>query len=274
MLEAWVGDSGGGGFLKELVFELRGPKARTPHLEFIKRSTTLTSETVASHTDDARAWELNMLRGSAEEIAGFRAVISGPSYVTKVDLKELQGGDSWLVYYFEWLRPEPLAGVSIRHLLHDRLEGRATLYHRVEPGRSVFYVLGPDGDGLCKFYEETAKALSDFYDVRLLYSGAPRFSPTTGENLDSLDFTFAREAMRLGYFEEPRKISVRQLAALTGASKTATAHRLRRIERCAMRLLLEETMGLDGEVNPPRLRPPEGITRMTQRLEGPLTRRN
>ncbi|MGQ0535185.1 MAG: helix-turn-helix domain-containing protein [Methanobacteriota archaeon] len=231
--------------MKEVVFELRGGRARAPHLACVKQSRTLTSETITAHVDAERAWEVNLLRGDREEVAAFRRALAGEAYPSAIELSELQGGDTWCVYFFEWRRPEPEAGVSVRHLLFDLLPGASMLEHHVGPGRSVFRALGRDAAGLSAFYGRAASALQGFYDVHLVYMGEPRFSPECTA-LSPEDLLFARDALAAGYYEEPRRASIRDLAAGDGHSKTAIAHRLRRIERIAIRELLDRA-GLGRE---------------------------
>jgi hypothetical protein len=231
--------------LKEVYFEVHGDQAREPVIACILHSKTLVSETLSFAADDACAWQLNSLRGDEREVAVFREVLNQPLEPPVTErLEEVQGGSNWLAYYWQWRKPKPGEAVSIEHLFREHLGGRGSLKHRVGPGKGEFVVQGFDADALARLYREAEQGFQERYDVRLVRMGEAKLGPPghAHGDLGSEDLLFAREAMRLGYFEEPRRIGVRELGGLVGSGKSATAHRLRRIERRAVQRLLSEAM--------------------------------
>lgn len=135
---------------------------------------------------------------------------------------------------FAWRRPRPGdppgAETLFAHLAWSRMLATVSLRDGI-----VVRALHEECDELQTWFDDFRARFGEAFDVSLIRAGEldAAFSPGA-DPLDDAQTTVLRHAVTHGYYEEPRRCGVRELADSLEMSKSAAARRLREIERIAI----------------------------------------
>jgi hypothetical protein len=181
---------------------------------------------LAGHDGCTRLQPLAATRRHARWIAG-PCVCSGRQFPCTETQRALSEADQAIVGRFRFEALEFSAAKSV---------ARATLYERE---------MSAPGDGLLQ--------------VRPLHAEGNGSQPQAGF-LDPLEAETLRKAIGLGYYEQPRRATMDDIARALGITKSAVCRRLNRLERAAVERLLAASPG-DAPVSLSQWRDPGMVSR-------------
>lgn len=218
------------GALKELVFELSGDRARVAHLRYLLEHPGMTLVVESLQAGGEIVWEVARVTGTAQEIADLRAIVTAPpeAPVAAVDL--LEDDARSLRWVIRWERGCPDGARSLFHIVFDAAGAEALVFPRVHGGRIEVRVNARSLEGLRKVYARVEAAYNSRWAVRLLRIGDPRQRAVVATD----DRALLARALEAGYYDEPKRVGVRELGDALGWSKTVTSRRLRALERKAV----------------------------------------
>lgn len=219
--------------LKELVFELSGDRARVAHLRYLLAHPGMTLQVESLQAGGEIVWEVARVTGSPEEIAGLREIVTGPPQAPIGAIDLLEDDARALRWVIRWERGSPDGARSLFHIVFDAAGTEAIVSPRVAGGRIEVRVNARSLDDLRKVYARVEASYSQRWAVRLVRIGDPRHRATVPNE----DRALLARALEAGYYDEPKRVGVRELGDALGWSKTVTSRRLRALERKAVELM-------------------------------------
>lgn len=219
--------------LKELVFELSGDRARIAHVRYLLEHPGMALHVESLQSSGEVVWEVARVTGSPEEIAGLRALVLGPQTppVGAIDL--LDDEPRALRWVIRWERPTPEGASSLFHVVFDAAGAQAIVTPRIAGGRIEVRVTARCLDDLKSVYARVEASYAPRWNVKLLRIGDPR----TRVTVPNEDRALLARALEAGYYDEPKRVGVRELGDALGWSKTVTSRRLRALERRAVEMM-------------------------------------
>lgn len=230
---------------KELAFELVGGAPRGRHVRFLAGHPTAAAHVQASHVAGSLLWQVWSTHADASVLDGLEAELARGGEGVVLGYEVLERADRTLTFLVRSREPTtPEEGTSIDFLAQEVLGHRALVLARIEEGRLGFRVVADEGDHLVTFFERVRARVEPESRVRLLRIGEFRGNPS--EPVSALrharlghdDARILEVALTAGYYDEPKKVGVRELGESLGYSKSAVARRLRALERRALESLL------------------------------------
>jgi hypothetical protein len=222
---------------REIVYRLQ-PRGKPTQLPLILSAAAghVTVETTVAHLDDdGHVWRILNVHGSAKEIEAAQAAFEEYRPAHLVEKEVLGATPRRLILWYKY--QSKVLGRSSHTSLAFRLLGRDTVItDHTRDGVLRIRVLARAGAGLQEFLRAVRKQSEDL-GFQLLYAGPPRELAAPG--LTSAEEATLRAARRLGYYDVPRRIGVRDVAQAEGLSPSAASYRLRRAEAKLVTLYLE-----------------------------------
>lgn len=186
----------------------------------------------ALQTSGGAVLEVARVTGTATELEGLRQVLSGP-VAPPVGAHGVVDRDGRSLRWFVRWEDKPEAP-SLFHLVFRIAGADALVTPALKQGRVEVRVACRSADDLQRLYGEVERTYGRRWDVRLVRIGALRDrAPTMPDD----DRELLAHALQAGYYDEPKRVGVRELGESLGWSKTALARRLRVLERRAVEQL-------------------------------------
>lgn len=220
--------------MKELRIKLTERGTGHPFMEAVGESVLGTGWTVHPPDGDeigqmARFW------GPAPDIGHLETVLEGDPRppLRAVDILERTANSIRAV--FTWRRPSIDDPATPEKLFATLVWTPMLLTVRLQERAILVRALHEDCDRLDAFFEEIHDEFAGTFEVELLRAGEiDRDWSSTPGPLDDRLLAVLRHATANGYYEDPRRCSIRDLGESLGMSKSAVARHLREIERIAV----------------------------------------
>lgn len=228
----------GSGF-KEMTFELElsGGRARVEHIAWVLDHPSMTVRVESLQARGDAVWEVAFVTGPTADVRGLLEILRRPAAqpVGSVDVAEQDPRSlRWII---RWDRPRPEAVPSLFHLVFDIAGPDALVMPRIAHGRIEVRVACREADDLGRLFRTVQAVYGARFDVRLLRVGNVRGGqPEVPEE----DRDLLAKAIAAGYYDEPKRVGVRELGEVLGWSKTVISRRLRALERRAVERLASE----------------------------------
>ncbi|MHB8605870.1 MAG: helix-turn-helix domain-containing protein [Thermoplasmatota archaeon] len=223
---------------KELVFEIRGGVPRAAHLRYLFTHPSLSARVQTLMATQETIWENVEVHGSSRELDGFVNAMDNAVAPPLVGVEFVHRGLDSLQLVAKWRRPRtPEEGVSLEFLLYDLVGADGLMIQRYAGGVGEIHVAGSDPTRLLEFYRAVHDALVPRFTVRLLRAGGMRAEarpPTPRGGVKPEDRKLMAYALSAGYYDNPKRVGVRELGVALGWSKSVVARRLRVLERQAV----------------------------------------
>jgi hypothetical protein len=226
--------------LREVVYRLLlRDGARPPALPLgLVPGSRMRVETLATNLDGhGNVWRLVQVHGSPEEIRAAARAFSSPKG-SLLEKRVLGRGRRLLVLWYKYRPRDEGRGPSLTGLAFQVLGPETVITDRSTPDGLEVRILTRQGRPLKRFLARLEPAASAHHDFRLLYVGPPRLM---GQGLlgpeEERAIVAARDA---GFFEVPRRGSLRQVASALGCSASTLSARLRRAESKLLRAYMGE----------------------------------
>ncbi|MGQ0535158.1 MAG: helix-turn-helix domain-containing protein [Methanobacteriota archaeon] len=223
----------------ELVYRLRPvSEPRSVPLILCARIPSLSVSTRVSHLDDSgNVWRLLEVRGSRESVVAAERAFMELDLPFVLDRAVLSTAPRLVVLFYKY-RPLARAEGFSNTVLAFRLLGRDTIVtDETTEGAVEIRIRARSSTKLDRFFREISDRSRGRYEVTLLRKGPVRDDrPTPG--LSPEDERLLRAAFDAGYFDVPRRIETRALAARLGIPPTTLSYRLRTLEAKLLRTYL------------------------------------
>ena len=230
------------GLYREVLFELVNGKAATPLFQSLSADATARTRLQAASLSHDVVTVLVDHAGPASSVSRVRDVAQGPPQPYVLHYDTLVDEEKRIRFMVTWRRPPNSGmGVSLEHLLHDKVGPVGLLFGRIEGGVIAYKAASPDGRGLTEFLGAVQAAFGNRFTVRPLRAGP--FRPgweieDAPRRVDPDDKALLAAALASGYYDEPKRCGVRELGDALGVSKSVVARRLRDLERRALEMMV------------------------------------
>lgn len=142
-----------------------------------------------------------------------------------------------LVCYTRFGRPASSQGASLEHTVHDLLGPAAILRYEVSrAGIDVRVVAEHMAEGC--LVSKVRAVLAQSFAVRVVFVGDHQVDHGRAPALSSDCTSLLRTALKLGYYETPRRVSLEDLSEAVGRCRSAIFERLRGLEAQAVHELV------------------------------------
>lgn len=216
--------------LREVTFELFIDWENRPPaliIGLMPEAKTLRVETLATNLDLAgNLWRLMSVRGAATELREAERRFRGNEIPGILERRVLSSGPSQLVLWTKYRPGHPHRGRSLTAWTLRTLGPETIITDATTPTGLRVRVLAPQSARLRRFLKSLPAEAARHHTFRLLYVGPPRFEGPSGLSADEEAALHAARAA--GFFEVPRRGSMRGLAKALGCSPSAASARLRR----------------------------------------------
>lgn len=224
--------------LKEVRLRFTGGKPSHPAFRAVYESATLES----SHDVNCLAEvisSVNVVTGAPVELGGFvEALGAEPAPAHILETRLVEQAPRRAVWYTRWTRPAPGQGHSPEHLVLDHLGSGAVLRYRVRPGEISARIASERAEALETCVQAIEATMGREYIVRRTYSGDYRVDDDAPPALAPDDALLLRTALRLGYYDVPRRATLVEVSDAVGKSKSTVSERLKSLEGDAIEALL------------------------------------
>jgi hypothetical protein len=218
------------GEMREVVYRVRMKhEARPPVLAFglMDARSELSVETLAANLDrDGNVWRLVQLRASPADLGRLGAAFRRKRSPTTLERRIVSRGRDSMVVWYSYPPTHEDGSRSLTGLALRTLGPEAIVTDRTVGSELEVRVLAPAGRALAGYVRELEKEATRRHEFRLLHVGPPR-RPVEPDLTAAEDATL-RAAREAGFFEVPRRGSVRGLAGKLGCSASTVSSRLRR----------------------------------------------
>ncbi len=219
------------GELREIVYRLQLHDRLTPVallLRLAPEGANLSARALSTNLDEkGNVWRLVEVRGAAVDVANAVAAFSGHREVNLLERRIVSTGKYMAVLWYKWAAKE--RGVTLLTKLTYQSLGPETIVvdQSTKAGLEV-RILARGGPRLARLLARLRTLAAEEHWFELVYVGPPRAQ--LGEDLTAEEDAALQAAMQLGFFEVPRRGSLKQVARALGCSASALSARLRRAE--------------------------------------------
>jgi len=220
-----------------MTFELSGGRARVEHVAWVLEHPAMTVRVESLQACGDAVWEVALVTGPPADIHGLLEILRREPVapVGSVDIAEEDPRS--LRWVIRWDRARPGAVPSLFHLVFEVAGPDALVMPRIAHGRIEVRVACREADDLGRLFRSVQSVYGARFDVRLLRVGGLRGGrPEVPEE----DRDLLAKAIQAGYYDEPKRVGVRELGEVLGWSKTVISRRLRALERRAVERLASE----------------------------------
>lgn len=257
---------------KEVLFELSGGQPRSKHSGYFFDHPEVAAQMRILHATPEHVWEIIDVSGEPDAIDAFRAFLEEDQEASMESLELVSAATRHVRYVIKWARPRPdEPALSIEFLVTDVVGPDAIFHMRVDGRRAEVKVAGPDGSRLLRFFNEVQQRLQSRFQVRLLRMGEHRADweapKSQASDLRDEDRQLLAYALAAGYYDNPKKVGVRELGDALGCSKSVIARKLRTIERRALESLVGRADGVPVMLQRPAAEPVAVAPREEPQLE-------
>lgn len=227
--------------MKELRIKLTERDSGHPFMEAVGDSVLGTGWAVHPPDGDeirqmARFW------GPAPDVGWLETVLEGDPRPPLSTVDILERTPNALRSVFTWRRPRIEEPPTPEKLFATLAWTPMLLTVRLQDRAIEVRALHEDCDRLDVLFEDLHDEFAGTFELELLRAGEiDRDRSSTAGPLDDRLLAVLQHATARGYYEDPRRCSIRDLGESLGMSKSAVSRRLREIERIAVARLQRET---------------------------------
>lgn len=195
------------------------------------------------------AWLTILLEGEPETLDEYeRSFGRGPGTLA-LEARRLASGPGFRFHYEKHREPKSDDEETVWHLVALEIGTDARITYDTGGGKSRVAVVHEDRAALRRFYS-TLVRLDEYGEVRFV-----RIRPLSPEEQPPVapeDLALLRAAWKAGYYERPRRTTLRALGRRLGVPYTTLGWRLRGLETLALEALLRAQSTMVDPRPPPR----------------------
>jgi DNA binding protein with HTH domain len=236
--------------LKEVRLRFTGGCPSHPAFRLVYESATLESFHDVNVLAEVIS-SVNVVTGAPAEVDEFILSLGdapAPPHILETRLVEQTARRA--VWYTRWGRPRAGEGYSPEHIVLDHLGSGALIRYRVRPGEIQARIASERATDLEACVEAIEATVSERYTVRRTYAGDYRVDDEPASALGHEDAVLLRTALRLGYYDAPRRATLAEVAGSVARSKSTVSERLKALEADAIEALLARSPLRDAPVLP------------------------
>lgn len=219
--------------MKEIRFKVVEQDPQSPCLQAIRGPVEATSRTV--HVPDDEILQLWTVTGPRARLDRLERHLDSTPHPPLVGTDVPERAARNMRVAATWRPPREEDPATVEKLLGTLAWARMPVTTRIHGGEIRARALDPDCDALEALFDRVETGFSGTFDVTLLRAGElDRSRPARCAPIHEDQAALLQQALELGYYEEPRECSIRDLGERLGMSKSCVARRLRRIERAAV----------------------------------------
>lgn len=226
--------------MKELRFKLVDRDARIPCIQAVRGRVEASTQTV--HVPDGVLWQMWQMTGPTGDLREVVALVTADPRPPLLEVRVLERAPRRVTYAAKWARPGPGDPATPEKLFGTLAWAEMPVQVSVHDGEVHVRAIHEDCDRLTDLFDAVRTEFGGLFEATLLRAGdigADDGSAGAQATLSGDRAAVLEHALAMGYYEQPKRCGLRDLADAIGISKSGAARHLREIEREAVLLLLE-----------------------------------